>query len=172
VTEVPMHDEALLEQIRAYIRQHRSTYTLEALRDRLIRDGAPPDAVGRVMVEMTEGPQPAVDSPYLGPAPSPPPSMAKKWSIKTIFAMILAVVIVNIAGICLTLYIAFSTDLAFLFWVFAIGAIVAEVVAVVKFSSRNRSVSLGLLLGIVATPIVVVLLLLGTCLYIISQYNP
>jgi hypothetical protein len=169
-----MPDEALLEEIRAYIRQHRSTYTLEALRDRLIRDGAPPDAVGRVLVEMTEGrqpPPPPPDSPYLGPAPSPPSGSAARWSIKTIFALIVGVVLANLAGLGLTLYLAIESDLFALVWVFAGGALVAEVVGTVYFASRNRSVSLGLLLGIVATPIVVMLLLLGTCLYIISQYQ-
>lgn len=167
-----MPDEALLEQIRAYIRQHRTTYTLEALRDRLIRDGAPPDAVGRVLVEMTEGRQPPPpDSPYLGPAPSPPSGPAPKWSIKTIFALIVAVVLANLAGLGLTFYLAIESDLFFVVWVFAGGALVAEVAGTVYFASRNRSVSLGLLLGIVATPIVVMLLLLGACLYIISQYQ-
>ncbi len=165
-----MDDEALLEQIRAYIRQHRATYTLEALRDRLIRDGAPPEAVGRVLVEMTEGPQPPPSSPYLGPAPSPPPP-ATRWSFKTIFGLIVAVVVANLAGLGLSLWLAFSTELELLFYLVAGGGLVAEVIGVVVFASRNRSVSLGLLLGIVATPLVVGLLLLGTCLYIISQYQ-
>jgi hypothetical protein len=166
-----MHDEALLEQIRAYFRQHRATYTLDALRERLIRDGAPPDAVGQVLVEMSGQPQPPPGSPYLGPAPTAPATGGTPWSFKTIFGLIVVVTIANLAVLGLSLYLAFATEVVLLFYVVAGAALVAEVVGIVHFASRNRSVSLGLLLGIIATPLVVALLLLGTCLYIISTYQ-
>ena len=151
-----MYDEALLQQIRDYLRQNGATYTTAALRERLIRDGVPAGAVDQVLAE-SQG------SPYLGPAPQMAPASRSPWSVKTFFGVLVASVVVNLAvggGTCLLAAWANNGSP----FILAALAIVAEVVAAVVYARKNTSVTVALVVALAMTPVVAFVLLLGACL--------
>jgi len=150
-----MYDEALLQQIRDYLRQHGGTYTTAALRERLIRDGVPAGAVDQVLSE----PQ---GSPYLGPPP-PPAATQSRWNAKVFFAVLVLSVVVNllVAGGALALAIQTNNGASFLV---IPAALVAEIAAAVVYARKNTSVTVALVVALALSPVIAGVLLLGACL--------
>ncbi len=155
------YDEELLNRIREYVRQNMGTYTPEALRDRLIRDGAPAEAVDRVISE-TRG------SPYYGPppVPMPPASPARPLRASIVLLVITAGIVVNLAVAAGALFLAIQFNSA-LPWILCPLAVAAEIAGAIAYGRKSPSVTVGLVVGLVLTPIVAVVLLLGACIAII-----
>jgi hypothetical protein len=156
-----MYDEALLQQIRDYLNQNRGTYTIEALRERLIRDGVPARAVDQVLAE----PQPA----YGGPPPQPPAS-ASRWNAKVFFAVLVLSVVVNllVGGGALALAIQVNNGAPFLL---VPAALVAEIAAAVVYARKNTSVTVALVVALALSPVIAGVLLLGACIAIFAALS-
>jgi hypothetical protein len=157
-----MNDDPLRGQVREYIRQNRDRYTVEALRARLVGDGVPAEVVDEVLAE-TEG------SPYLGPPAFSAPPAARRWSPLRIFLVVLGSLVLNlgVGGGVLALGLYTESIVPVLI---APLVVAAEIAAAVVYARRDHSVSLGIALGLVATPVAAAVLPLGFCVYLLSQY--
>jgi hypothetical protein len=153
-----MHDDVLLEQIRAYIRQYRATYTTDALRARLVADGAPADAVDAVIAELSQ-------TPYYGPTPeSATGAPEKKWGYGRFFLVLGVSVLVNVCVIVGAFALAFQfSSGAPIFGGLCLIAAAAEVALAVKYAKTNSAVTAGLIVAICLTPVAIGVLLLGVC---------
>lgn len=157
------HDDELLARVREYIAQNRMIYSVEALRARLIKDGVPPEVVDRVLIEPPQ-------SPYLGPSPAAAPETSRRWSPGKIVGIVAGTVVLNLllgAGI---VSLVVWTELPW-FGILAPVVVGAEIAYAVVYSKRNPSVTVGLVLAVVLTPVAVVILLLGACLLLIASMN-
>jgi len=162
-----MHDEELIARIRSYLEQHRDTYTVDALRAKLVSEGLPPDAVDLAIAQVFPN---AYGAPGLAAGTAAP--ARKKWSFLTILGLIAGSAIFNAALVFGGGWLMIVNDVLVV-PVLIVGTmiLVAEIVGAVLVSRRNASVTLGLVLGIVATPILVSLVLLGTCIALILAYG-
>lgn len=162
-----MTDDELLEQIRGYVRQNQSTYTMDALRARLLADGAPAAAVDRVIAEQSA-------SPYYGPAPvSPAGPPAERWTYGKFFLVLSLAVAANVGVVVGAFFLAFTLDTSGMGGIAFIGTCLlaagAEVALAVRYAKRNSAITAGLLVAICLTPVAVGVLLLGACLVIIAS---
>jgi hypothetical protein len=161
-----MYDDVLLERIRDYLRANQATYTLEALRERLVADGAPPDAVDRVIAEMRA-------SPYYGPAPAGASAVVpdSRWNVKKFFAVLAGVTTLNVLGVAGAAALSFATESAWAFGAVGLLALAAEIAAAVVYAKKNTTVTVALVVAIVLTPVVVGVLLAGACIAILIGMN-
>lgn len=160
-----MHDEQLNERLRQYLEQHRSTYTVDALRKKLIAEGVAPDAVDLAIAQ-------TFPNAYAGPGTAPEAPVSRGWSVLTILLIIGVSAIFNAALIFGGGLLMISNDV----WTIPVilgGAMIfaGEIIGAVVVSKRNSNVTLGLILGIVATPPLIILILAGTCFAIILAYQ-
>ncbi len=160
-----MHDPELIARLRRYLEEHKSTYTIDALRKKLIAEGVAPDAVDLAISQ-------SFPNAYAGPAGTPPAPPRRGWSVLTILLVIGASAIFN-AGLIFGGGLLMIVEDAWTFPVLFGGLtiLVAEITGAVLFSKRNSAVTLGLILGIVATPPLVILVLAGTCFAIVMAYQ-
>lgn len=160
-----MHDEQLLERLRQYLEQNRATYTVEAMRKKLIDEGVPADAVDLAIAQ-------SFPNAYAGPGAAPPARPGRGWSVMTILLLIGASSIFN-AALIFGGGLLMITDEVWAIPVMLGGGLilVGEIVGAVVVSRRNTSVTLGLILGIVATPPLVILILAGACFAMILAYQ-
>ncbi len=160
-----MHDEQLMERLRQYLEQHRSTYTIEALRKKLIAEGVPADAVDLAISQ-------TFPNAYSLPGAAPPSTPARGWSVMTILLLIGGSAIFNAALIFGGGALMITNDLWTIPVLLGGGLVlVGEIVGAIVVSRRNSSVTLGLILGIVATPPLVMLILAGVCFGLILAYQ-
>jgi hypothetical protein len=160
-----MQDDQLLARLRQYLEQNRSAFTIEALRKKLIAEGVPPDAVDLAIAQ-------TFPNAYSGPGVVPAVAPRHGWSVVRILLVIGASAIFNAALIFGGGLLMITNEV----WAIPVvvgGALifVAEVVGAIVVSRRNSSVTLGLLLGIVATPPLVILILAGACFGLILAYG-
>ena len=160
-----MHDDQLIARLRQYLEQNRSAFTIEALRKKLIAEGVPPDAVDLAIAQ-------TFPNAYSGPGVVPPAAPRAGWSVVKILLLIGASAIFN-AALIFGGGLLMITNEVWAIPVMVGGALifVAEVVGAIVVSRRNSSVTLGLLLGIVATPPLVILILAGACFGLILAYG-
>lgn len=152
----PAFESVSVDRIRAYLEQHKQTYTREALRERLIEDGHNPQAVD-LAIAQAYGFQ-------LSSTPAPPEMDRTRF-------------ILVIAGVFLFNYIFWGIIVALVIvgqspaWLWAIPVmLVLEGVAAAVLRPRNRSLSRSLALGIGVSllPLVTLGLLFGICLAILG----
>jgi hypothetical protein len=158
-----MFDEELLARIRAYIRTYEATFTHEALRERLIHDGAPAEAVDLVLAEMRR-------PPYLGPpAPGAPGTEGPaRWSARRFFGVVVLCVVANLVVIAAAGGLAAWAESGTVFGVVGLVGLVAEIAAIAVYAKRNDSVTaVGLVVALCLTPVVVGVLLVGACFAIL-----
>ncbi len=156
------NDSEVAEKVRTYIRVNRASYSLRALRDRAIADGAPPDVVDSVIAEL-EPPWPVQTGADPGNASERRP---KLWLVALVTAVCSAVaspVIVFVAVIAALQTGAESVSLV----VFAFGVGVQVLLAALY--ARRHSVSPGVAVGLAVTPIAVTGLLVGGCLLVLTS---
>ncbi len=158
-----MHDPELAERIRAYIEQNRATYTIQALRSRLIADGVPAEAVDAVIAEMSGS------APYGPPLQTPRTApRGSTWRLGHFLLIVPLGVVANILVLTGAIAIYAYTYSNALFLLVGVGALVGEVLLAVKYAKSNSSVTAGLLVAICMTPVVVGVLLLGACIVLIA----
>lgn len=152
----PAFESVSVDRIRAYLEQHKQTYTREALRDRLIEDGHNPQAVDLAIAQAYG---------FQLSSTSRPPEMDRTRFI------------LMIAGVFLFNYIFWGIIVALIIvgqnpvWLWAIPVmLVLEGVAAAVLRPRNRSLSRSLALGIGISllPLVTLGLLFGICLAILG----
>jgi len=160
-----MYDDAMLEQIRFYLRQNQSRYTIDALRARLVADGAPADAVERCIAELNA-------SPYYGPAPGVAPTEpGQKWGVGKFFLVLALGVLVNVGVVAAATFASFALETGWAFGGVCLLAAAAEVYVAIVYAKKNSAVTAGLLVAIAVTPVIVVLLLIGVCFAAIYSMN-
>jgi hypothetical protein len=152
----PAFESVSVDRIRAYLEQHKQTYTREALRERLIEDGHNPQAVDLAIAQAYG---------FQLSNTAAPPEMDRTRFILTI------------AGVFLFNYIFWGIIVALVIvgqspaWLWAIPAmLVLEGVTAAVLRPRNRSLSRSLALGIGVSllPLVTLGLLFGICLAILG----
>lgn len=153
-------DDDLYRQIREYLEANRANYTMPALRARLVSDGVPPEAVDRVIAEMST-------VPYYGATPAPAVD-EKPWGVGRFFLVCAASVVVNVGVIVGLFALMIWANSG---WIFALGsflAIAVEVYLAVRYAKQSSAVTAGILVAIVVTPVVVGVLLVGACFAMIA----
>jgi hypothetical protein len=161
-----MYDEQLLARIRAYLRQNQGRYTYEALRRKLISEGVEPAAIDIATAEIGPQAAPVVAAPpYGAPIPQPP---TRKAGLGRILLVATVVVVLNILGGVVGFYGMIEANNGYVFLAIAGLLFAAEVAGAIVYFRKNQNVSVGLMLAIVATPVVVFALLLGACLLLIA----
>jgi hypothetical protein len=145
-------------RIRAYLEQHKQTYTREALQRKLLEDGHNPQAVDLALAQ-AYGFQVAAGS-------APPQSQIKTVILTALGLFVLNYVVWAIIA-ALTIDSSFGLGLSLI-----AGSVLLEVAAAVALRSRNRGVSRGLAWGIAMSllPIVALALLFGICLALIGGF--
>lgn len=156
----PAFESVSVDRIRAYLEQHKQTYTREALRERLIQDGHNPQAVDLAIAQ-------AYGFQVSNTTPAPPQTNRTQF-------------ILTIAGVFLFNYIVWTillvvglnnsdSVLTIGLWAVPIMLIVEGMAAAV-LRGRNRTLSRGLSWGIGLTvlPLVTLGLLFGICLAILG----
>ena len=163
-----MYDEQLIARIREYLRQNQGQFTFEALRQRLISEGVDPAAIDIAAVELgSDGTPAAYGAPPYGPPVAP---QATKFRWGRMLLVTSGVVVANIVAGCASLYFGgIQMGDGTLFMAVAVLFFVAELGGGIYLFSRNRAVSVGLIVAIVATPVVVFALLLGACILLIAN---
>lgn len=160
-----MHDPQLIERLRQYLEQHRATYTIDALRKKLIAEGVPPEAVDLAIAQ-------TFPNAYAGPGAAPQAASGRGWSVVTILLLIGASAIFNSALIFGGGLLMITNEIWAIPVMIGGGMIlIGEIVGAIVISRRNSSVTLGLILGIVATPPLVILILAGVCFAVILSYQ-
>ena len=160
-----MHDEELIERLRQYLEQNRSTYTIDALRKKLIAEGVPADAVDLAIAQ-------TFPNAYTTPGNAPPAVTSRGWSVMTILLLIGGSAIFNAALIFGGGLLMITNEVWAIPVMLGGGLIlIGEIAGAIIVSRRNSSVTLGLILGIVATPPLVMLILAGTCFGLLLYYG-
>jgi hypothetical protein len=138
-----------LDPILAYLRQHSAQYSLEALREQLVRSGYHPAEVDQAVALYQEQNPPA-----------PRSRVFPKALLVVAVNAVLTVGALRVQGV--------RSDILSSFYMLLIGA---ELVAgfVACFPAKSRSWGLALLLGFVITVALGILALGGFCLYILSK---
>jgi hypothetical protein len=155
-----MHDEAYVQQIRAYIEEHRHRYYPEAIRKRLIADGHDPALVDRLLAEAFAPLRAYAD-------PSTAPRKLSWWDhaiiVLRIFVVLAGVLIFNamLVGACFSSIDASSAATA----VWLVVALVVFVGLLVY--ARWREIPLLLVAGLALAPAIGLALLAGACIAII-----
>lgn len=160
-SEPPAFESVSVERIRAYLEQHKQTYTREALRSRLIEDGHNPQAVDLAIAQAYG---------FQVSSMSPPPGVNRTRFILTI------------AGVFLFNYIIWAILIALdmngsagigasgaSFWAVP-GLLILEGIAAAALRRRDRTLSRGLAWGVGLTvlPLITLALLFGICLAIVG----
>lgn len=154
-SEPPAFESVSVDRIRAYLEQHKQTYTREALRSRLIEDGHNPQAVDLAIAQAYG---------FQVSSTSPPPGVNRTRLILTIAGVFLFNYVVWAILIALTI-----NSSAAGFW--AVPALlILEGIAAAALRRRDRTLSRGLTWGIGLTvlPLVTLALLFGICLAILG----
>jgi hypothetical protein len=146
-------------RIRAYLEQHKHTYTRDALQLKLLEDGHDPHTVDLALAQ-TYGFEVATTG-------TPP----QQSQITTVILTAMALFVLNymlwgVIG-------AFTVDSRFGLGLSLIaGTVVLEIATAIALRSRNRAVSRGLAWGIAISllPVVALALLFGICLAIIGGF--
>ncbi len=159
-----MYDDALLARIRDYIAQNRASFTLDALRRKLIEDGVPPDAIDIAIAQL-------YPDPYRGPAAAAEAKPSTGWTIGRVLLTMLGVTLVNLAIAAVGMFASFQLENGVPFLVVCGTLLAAEITGAIYFARRNGAVSIGLVLAIVASPIAAIAILFGICIIAITTYN-
>lgn len=146
-------------RIRAYLEQHKQTYTREALQRKLLEDGHDPQAVDLALAQAYGFEVAATGAP-------PPQSRTQTIVLTALGIFVLNYVLWALIS-ALTIDSNFETGLALI-----AGMVAVEVAAAVALRSRNRAVSRGLAWGIALSllPVVALALLFGICLALIGGF--
>lgn len=131
-----MADPEAVAHVRAYLEQHRATYTRDALRKQLLADGHDPQAVDQALAEV-----------YFAPENAPPNPIQRKSNILVILLVVVGTVLLN-ASLCV---VTINTN-----WLFLLAGLVLEVIAIVYFWRSRPSAARGILWGILASVLLVV----------------
>ena len=146
-------------RIRAYLEQHKQTYTRAALQRKLLEDGHNPQAVDLALAQAYGFEVTTTGAP-------PPPSRTQTVILTALGVFMLNYVLWGLIA-ALTIDSRFGLGLGLI-----VGSVVAEVVAAVALRSRNRAVSRGLAWGIALSllPVAALALLFGICLALIGGF--
>lgn len=155
-----MADAEYVARIRAYLEQHRNEYDRDALRQKLLSDGHPPQLVDVAMAQVYG----------FTVAPNAPP--VQRDPALPLVLTIVGVFLLNyiLLGIALTVLVN-SDTISAAYWAFLL-LIPLEVGASIVVRRRNRPVGRGILWGLIASlvPIVGAALLFGICLALIGGF--
>lgn len=151
----PAFESVSVDRIRAYLEQHKQTYTREALRERLIQDGHNPQAID-LAIAQAYGFQ-------VSTTPAPPETNRTQFILT-----IVGVFFFNYIVWAILFALTIETNAAGL-WAIPVMLIV-EGIAAAALRRRNRTLSRGLSWGIGLTvlPLVTLALLFGICLAILG----
>ena len=162
-----MYDEQLIARIREYLRQNQGQFTFEALRERLISEGVDPAAIDVAAAQLRSEGRPVYGAPpYGAPLPQPP---KRKGSLGRVLLVTAGVVLLNLAVGALGFWGAALSGSAVLLEILVPLVLAAEIAGAVVYFKKRVDVSIGLMIAIVATPIVVFALLLGACILLIAN---
>jgi hypothetical protein len=159
-----MYDEALLAKIRDYISRNRASFTLDALRRKLIEEGVPADAIDVAIAQL-------YPDPYRGPSPVAQPGTNRSWTVGRVVLTMLGITILNLVVGAASIWAGIALDSGIPFLAGCGGLLVAEIAGAIYFARRNGSLSIGLVLGIVLSPVAAVAILFGLCILVLSNYN-
>lgn len=152
-----MSDAEYVARIRAYLEQHRATYDREALRQKLLADGHPPQAIELAMAQV-----------YGFQVQNTAPTVQRDPALPLILTLI-GIFLLNyvLIGLVVGLEINRGGDGGIL-WLLLL-LIPIEVGAAIVVRRRNRPVGRGIIWGLVASlvPILGAVLLFGICLALI-----
>lgn len=153
-----MGDSEQLARLRAYLEQHRATYTQEALRKQLLADGQPAQQVDLAIAQVYGFAVPGTTA-----APAPPAQTTR------IILIAAATFLVNYLGIPLLLWglAQIRNDAALLL---AFAPLLVELGAAIGLWRRNRTVARGLAWALAASllPLGAAVLLFGICLALLG----
>jgi hypothetical protein len=161
-----MYDEQLLARIREYLRQNQGRFTFEALRQKLIAEGVEPAAIDVAAAQLRSEGQPVYGTPPYG-APLPQPSK-RKAHLGRVLLVAAGVVLLNFVVGALGFWAILASGIPFLLEILAPLLLAAEIAGAIIYFKKNLNVSVGLMVAIVATPVVAFALLLGACLLLIA----
>ena len=153
-----MNDDEHLDAIREYVRDNRETFTREAMRERLIRDGATPEAIDLVLDEEQAA---AAERAAVPPAPVDDEARSRaRWTMVAVAAASLFGYLL-ILGAAVISAVAGASAGAF-FAIFVAG-IALEVFIALQFARRGGVTDRKLVTAIALTPVAVAALLSGAC---------
>ena len=151
-------EPATVEQIRRYLETHRGTYDREALRQQLIKDGQPREAIDLAFAQV------------FGLSVTAAPALAQQPSSNgRIFLIFLGVTALNLVLSGGLAYAATLTEQVLVALLPGILLLGAEIAAMVRYRERNRALSRGIMWALIAAlPVIAFGLLLGWCVAIIQ----
>ena len=153
-----MDDEHVLDEIREYVRQNRETYTRDAMRQRLVADGMPAEAVDRIIDEEEAA---AVERDAARPAAidSEARSNARRIMTGVAAASSFGYLLIVLAAVIT----AFSGESPVAFVAVLVAGLALEAY-LARVYARSRAVGEPKLVwAITFTPIVVAVLMFGAC---------
>ncbi len=154
-----MEDEDLLDRIRVYVRANRTTFTTEAMRKRLLKDGVPSEAIDRVFAENAAEPR-------VQPDEEEKPSISTEdlvYVVLGVFAVsCIAIVLNTVAAAALT-----AGGWPELVIVYSAGLVVMFMAAVSYVRSRGVR-NVRIVIAIALIPLVIGGALMGACFAIFS----
>ena len=154
-----MHDDELLDRLRAYVRENRGTYTAQAIRDRLIKDGAPKDAVDRVLAE---------EVPYGAPygasyAPAASQSAARGWPVWPFVGVAALSLVGNFVIMFVAVIVGLGSETGVAAGAILILGMALEIAGATMIGRWARIPTTRLLVALALTPLAVAALMLGAC---------
>lgn len=152
-----MADDATVARIRAYLEQHRYTYERDVLRQKLIDDGAPPQAVDLAIAQVYGFDVQGTSTP------------AATSNVLTIVLLGFGVFLLNYAASFLTLAASNGSEYALIVpAVLALG----ELVAAIVLWRRRPPIARGLAWGLAGSliPLVLLALLFGICIALLGGF--
>jgi hypothetical protein len=154
-----MYDDELIERLRGYVRENRGTYTTEAMRARLIKDGAPADAVDMVLAEA---------APYAPPDAPAADTGARQFPVWPFVGVAALSVAANVAVIFAAVIIALGSESGGAVAAVLLLGLGLEIAAAAAIGRWARMPSRGLLVALTLTPVAVAALTAGACFAMFS----